>query len=134
VDQGLEKMKLDDWKNKNWMGRRRQINKTLEHIRTVTAEYLRKPETQATLEIIARRLVLNRSARSKTKKWARVSCAIRWRCNQTPCRSEAYQSADELENHLSQDHEDKGFVSGAKATEEQQRRMRDTINECEIPP
>jgi hypothetical protein len=133
VDQGLENMKLDDWKNKDWMGRRRNVNKTLEHIRKVTADYLAKPETRETLRIIAQRLVLNRRSRSNTNKWARVCSGIRWRCNQAPCGAEAYQSADELERHLSHRHADRGFVSGAGATEEQQRTMRNTIDNCEIP-
>lgn len=133
VDQGLEKMKLDDWKNKDWIGRKRNVNKTLDHIRKVTADYLAKPETQELLEIIARRLVLNRRARSNTSKWARVSSGIRWRCNQEPCGAEAYQSAHELERHLSDRHADRGFVSGAEATEEQQRTMKNTIKSCEIP-
>jgi hypothetical protein len=133
VDQGLEKMKLDTWKNKDWLGRKRQTNKTLDHIRKVTADYLAKPETQEILEIVAQRLVRNRRARSKTSKWARVSSGLRWRCNQEPCSAEPYQSADGLQRHLWRCHADRGFVSITEATDEQQQQMEATIKSCEIP-
>lgn len=91
VDEGLENMKLDEWKPS-----------TLEHITTVTQRYIQNIQTQ--LEEVANRLVSNRIERSKLPSWERVSTGADWLCPSCGYDLAPFVLSDDLRSHMSERH------------------------------
>lgn len=71
VEPGLQDVTLGEWKMKKpLLGSKAPVNRTVEKIFSATAEYLRKPEVQERLMVVAERLVSNRRQRAKdVAKW-----------------------------------------------------------------
>ena len=71
VDEGLEKIKIDDWKGSKKSGR-----KTLEKIQKATLEYLQQADIEGELRELAAILVENRQLRSRSPNWKRFCMGV----------------------------------------------------------
>lgn len=132
VDQGLDHVKLGDWKTTSQRGPSSPVNVTLETIRAETTRYCNKPEVRRRLQRIAGLLVENRQKRSKTEQWdfsvtgSRYKCTIK-NCDEAP---NIYTTEGELCLHLSQKH---GYTHPA-VTEEEKLRLQNIVTIGKVDP
>ena len=104
VDQGLEDIKLGEWKTKSTA--HGIVYVTLNQMETATATYLAKPEVQGHLRHFAAVLVDNRRARSRYPRWSNVAAGQQYHCTVDKCiHWNTCHSADEdLRRHLKSYH------------------------------
>lgn len=107
---GLGKMKLDEWKAKGGI-KRRKTNKTLEKIRQLTNDYLEDPEVQDEIRQIATILVNHRRQRAgetpgSSRRWELYATGVQYRCTYSDCwKSQKLRScAEDLREHLKREH------------------------------
>ncbi|KAL6717888.1 hypothetical protein ACLMJK_003973 [Lecanora helva] len=104
IEQGLGKMKLDEWKGKKG-------SKTLDFIRTKTADYLNAASTQDAISTAARQLVDLRRARSDWQsdpdKWERFCYGVEYACPTDLCHhgGDRFPERQILRRHIEDSHQ-----------------------------
>ena len=104
VEHGLGKMKFDEWKGERG-------NKTLQHIRTRTEEYLKSPDGEAIIAASAMRLVEIRRDRSDWQPdldhWDRFCYGVEYACPVHNCTSVEVgnRTRQDLRDHLERTHQ-----------------------------
>ena len=107
---GLCRMKLDEWKPKGGI-KRRKTNKTIEKIKRLTSEYLEEREVQDHIRRIADILVSHRRQRAgeapgSSRRWELYATGVQYRCTYVDCwKSQKLRAcAEDLREHLKREH------------------------------
>lgn len=129
VDEGLEDVKLGEWKTRQLYPGTEYI--TLDRIERATYTYLRKPTVQQSLRRFAEILVDNRRARSRDPRWNTIATGEQYHCTENACiaRNICHTSMDDLRRHLkspSHNYPDE--------TEEERRHLDELIQRGKILP
>lgn len=104
VDQGLEDIKLGEWKTRSTPHGTQYI--TLEQMESATDAYLGKPDVQDRLRHFAAILVNNRRARSRDQRWSNVAAGQQYHCTVEGCiyQHTCHGTDEELRRHLISHH------------------------------
>jgi hypothetical protein len=105
VEEGLGKVKMDEWKNRRDDGKGGTCN-TLRYIRNCTDKELAKTEVQDNLKALAALLVAQRRKRIKDdlEMWQRFATCVQYKCAADDCRVDGkiryFNIRRELRQHL----------------------------------
>jgi hypothetical protein len=135
VEEGLGKVKLDEWKPRRDDGEGGKCT-TLEYIRKCAQRQLEKPETQELLRTLAKQLVGQRRYRvtRHATHWERFACCTTYRCLDDRCPDEingdrpSFPTRGGMSHHLTTVH---GPQSGQQWTTES---LNTRLDECRRMP
>lgn len=137
VDEGLGRMKLDEWRTRRSFFRRKAgvRNITLDTIRTHTETYLRDDHVREKIQKCAEILVdiRQRRAESKPERWERACFGAWYQCRVPGCpRGEKkYQQQKEMQKHLLYKHRET-FARAIDETSELELELERWLSKCRI--
>lgn len=96
--QGLDNMRMDEWKGKHGID-------TLKFIREQTEKYLHLDQVKNDIAEAARRLVEARRARASTDHWERFCHGVEYICTVIGCKDNIHGDRTDLRRHLEDVHQ-----------------------------